>query len=70
MQPACVTHVQDDMVVVTDSEKVESSVKSNLRLLRAHHPNLCMTCEASGKCEVLRFFCYLFNVFLVSRFNL
>eukprot|EP00475_Leptophrys_vorax_P025012 TRINITY_DN3483_c0_g1_i1.p1 TRINITY_DN3483_c0_g1~~TRINITY_DN3483_c0_g1_i1.p1 ORF type:complete len:588 (-),score=152.61 TRINITY_DN3483_c0_g1_i1:376-2139(-) len=49
--PSCVAKVSEGLSVLTDSPEVRSSVKSNLELLRAKHPNVCMTCDANGRCE-------------------
>ena len=50
--PACASPVEEDMEISTDSTEVKKSIRSNLALLKSHHPKLCMTCEANGSCEV------------------
>jgi len=51
LTPACATEVRDGMVISTNSERVQRSVKFNLALLLANHPNDCMTCNQNNKCE-------------------
>lgn len=51
LSPACATYVTDGMVIRTNSERVNRSVKFNLALLLSNHPNDCMTCDANGRCE-------------------
>ncbi len=52
LQPACATALIDGMDVQTDTDDVRSNIQSVLSLLRANHPNDCMTCESNGRCEV------------------
>lgn len=52
LQAACVTQATDGMEVITNSEKVISSRKLSLQLMLANHPQDCITCEASGECEL------------------
>ncbi len=52
LQPACVTQVQDGMVIRTGSERVDNARKINLSLILSRHPNDCMTCESNGSCEL------------------
>jgi predicted molibdopterin-dependent oxidoreductase YjgC len=52
LQAACVTQVVDGMEIDTKSEKVINSRKLSLQLMLANHPQDCITCEASGDCEV------------------
>lgn len=49
--PACVTAVEEGMVVETNTPAVEQTVRFNLQTLRARHPNQCMTCDVNGHCE-------------------
>lgn len=39
------------MKVQTDTTAVLDNIRSVLSLLRANHPNDCMTCESNGRCE-------------------
>jgi len=52
LQAACVTQVWDGMEIETDSEKAIASRKLSLSLMLANHPQDCITCEASGECEL------------------
>lgn len=52
--PSCVTQVEDDLVVETSNANVEHNVRQELQWLRSRHPNACMTCRASGNCELQR----------------
>jgi predicted molibdopterin-dependent oxidoreductase YjgC len=52
LQAACVTQVIDAMEIFTNSEKVNISRKLSLQLMLANHPQDCITCEASGECEL------------------
>lgn len=58
---ACVFPVRQGMVIETDSEKVQESRKTILELLLSDHPNACMTCQATGACE-LQDLAYRFRV--------
>ncbi|MEJ5348077.1 MAG: molybdopterin-dependent oxidoreductase [Desulfosoma sp.] len=49
---ACVFPARQGMVIETDSEKVQESRKTILELLLSDHPNACMTCQATGACEL------------------
>jgi formate dehydrogenase alpha subunit len=49
---ACVFPVRQGMVIETDSEKVQEARKTILELLLSDHPNACMTCQATGECEL------------------
>eukprot|EP01024_Parvocaulis_polyphysoides_P027104 TRINITY_DN2462_c0_g3_i2.p1 TRINITY_DN2462_c0_g3~~TRINITY_DN2462_c0_g3_i2.p1 ORF type:complete len:401 (-),score=39.57 TRINITY_DN2462_c0_g3_i2:5-1183(-) len=51
LKPACATPVWKGLEVNTDNEKVLSNIHGVLKMLRANHPNDCMTCEANGRCE-------------------
>ncbi len=52
LQAACVTNVWDGMRVWTNTERVKNSRKLTLELMLANHPQDCLTCEASGSCEL------------------
>ncbi len=52
LQAACVTEVQEGMVVHTQTETVMRDRKLNLELMLANHPMECLTCEANGDCEL------------------
>ena len=49
---ACVYPVRDGMVIETDSAKVIEARRMILDLLLSDHPNDCMTCYATGECEL------------------
>jgi len=48
----CVFPVRSGMVIETESEKVLESRKTIMELLLSDHPNDCMTCYATGECEL------------------
>jgi predicted molibdopterin-dependent oxidoreductase YjgC len=52
LSPACVTGVWDGMEVLTDSPRVVKSRRKTLELMLANHPQDCLTCDASGACEL------------------
>jgi predicted molibdopterin-dependent oxidoreductase YjgC len=52
LQAACVTQVTNGMEIETHNEKVTNSRKLSLQLMLANHPQDCITCEASGECEL------------------
>ena len=58
---ACVFPVRQGMVMETDSEMVNESRRTILELLLSDHPNACMTCQATGECE-LQDLAYRFQV--------
>jgi len=58
---ACVFPVRNGMVIETDSEKVMESRRTIMELLLSDHPNDCMTCYATGECE-LQDMAHLYNV--------
>ncbi len=58
---ACVFPVREGMVIETDSEMVRDSRRTILELLLSDHPNECMTCQATGECE-LQDLAYRFRV--------
>ena len=49
---ACVYPVRNGMVIETDSEKVQEARCTIMDLLLSDHPNDCMTCYATGECEL------------------
>ena len=61
LAPACVTEVQDGMVIDTESPAVVEARKANLELLLANHPLDCMTCQKTGECK-LQDYAYRYNV--------
>jgi formate dehydrogenase alpha subunit len=52
LQPACTYPVTEGMVVHTDTPNVHNSRRFVLELLLSDHPLDCMTCEATGSCEL------------------
>jgi NADH-quinone oxidoreductase subunit G len=48
--PGCQTPVTDQMVVVSDSEKVKAAQKATLEYLLLDHPLDCPTCDQAGEC--------------------
>ncbi len=52
LQAACVTTVAEGMEIETESDKVVASRKLSLQLMLANHPQDCLTCNASGECEL------------------
>jgi predicted molibdopterin-dependent oxidoreductase YjgC len=61
LQAACVTAVQEGMVVHTESPAVVESRKTILELLLANHPNDCLTCSKAGQC-LLQKYAYEYQV--------
>ena len=49
---ACVYPVNDGMEIVTNSEKVQASRKTNLELLLSTHDQNCLSCVRSTDCEL------------------
>ncbi|NLI83113.1 MAG: molybdopterin-dependent oxidoreductase [Deltaproteobacteria bacterium] len=49
---ACVYPVRNGMVIQTDSPMVIEARKTIMELLLSDHPNDCMTCYATGSCEL------------------
>ncbi len=49
---ACVYPVRSGMVIETDSPKVLEARRTIMDLLLSDHPNDCMTCYATGECEL------------------
>ena len=54
---ACVYPVSEGMEVVTNSEKVMASRKTNLELLLSTHDQNCLSCVRSTDCELQRLCC-------------
>ena len=50
--PACNTQVVDGMVIRTNSPRVRSARRTNLRLILSQHDTSCTTCIRSGNCEL------------------
>jgi NADH-quinone oxidoreductase subunit G len=48
--PGCQTPVTDQMVIVSDSEKVKAAQKATLEYLLLDHPLDCPTCDQAGEC--------------------
>jgi predicted molibdopterin-dependent oxidoreductase YjgC len=61
LQAACATAVWDGMQVSTRSDRVVKSRRKTLELMLANHPQDCLTCDASGSCE-LQDLAYDYNV--------
>lgn len=52
LAPACVTECMPDMVVRTNSMRVINARRTVLELMLSDHPNDCLQCSKSGKCEL------------------
>ena len=52
LAPACVTECMPDMVVKTNSLRVINARRTVLELILSDHPNDCLKCAKSGKCEL------------------
>jgi len=52
LQAACVTQVSEGMEIETHNDKVIRSRSLSLQSMLANHPQDCITCEASGECEL------------------
>ena len=50
--PACVTKIQQGMVINTDSPRVIRNRKNIIRLLLSAHPESCVVCEKGNQCEL------------------
>lgn len=48
--PACNTQVEEGMVIRTNSPRVRSARRTNLRLILSEHNSTCTTCIRSGNC--------------------
>ena len=49
---SCTTPIQNDMKILTHSEKVLNARKTNVKLLIANHQNKCLTCAESKACKL------------------
>ncbi len=52
LMPSCISRVSDGMVVNTESDNVKRTRKGVLEYILSDHPLDCMTCEATGCCEL------------------
>ena len=52
LAPACITECMPDMVVKTNSARAINARKTVLELMLSDHPNDCLQCAKSGKCEL------------------
>ena len=52
LAPACITECMPDMVVKTNSLRAINARKTVLELMLSDHPNDCLQCPKSGKCEL------------------
>lgn len=52
LQAACVTPVWEGMDIETHSPKVVANRKLTLEMMLANHPMDCISCEATGHCEL------------------
>ena len=50
--PACNTQVEEGMVIRTNSPRVRSARRTNLRLILSEHNSTCTTCIRSGNCAL------------------
>lgn len=48
---ACTTPVEPDMVVRTDTDKIQELRRRILELILSEHPYICLICEQKDKCE-------------------
>lgn len=58
---SCSMKVSEGMVIQTHSDRVVEARKDILNMMWANHPNDCLTCEKSGKCELQKY-CYEYDV--------
>ncbi len=58
---SCVTKVEKEMKIKTNTPHINELVKTNLELIISDHPLDCMTCESCGNC-VLQDLAYLYNI--------
>lgn len=49
---SCTTPVTDGMVIRTDTAQIKKVRKTIVELILSNHPNECMICEVSGRCEL------------------
>lgn len=52
LAPACVTTVTEGLEIITNSQRARDARKNNLDLLLSDHPQDCLVCDKSGKCEL------------------
>lgn len=52
LQVSCITKISEGMEVCTESENVQTTRKGVLEYILSDHPLDCMTCEATGSCEL------------------
>lgn len=52
LQASCVTPVQDNMVVYTNSPVVRASRRTTLELILSNHPFVCPSCVRDKNCEL------------------
>jgi formate dehydrogenase major subunit/formate dehydrogenase alpha subunit len=52
LMAACATQVWEGMQVLSESERAIKSRRKTLELMLANHPQDCLTCDASGACEL------------------
>ena len=52
--PACVYPIAEGMEIQTNTEKVQASRRTNLKLILSTHNQTCLTCYRSGYCELQR----------------
>ena len=52
LAPACITECMPDMVVKTNSLRAVNARRTVLELMLSDHPNDCLQCPKSGKCEL------------------
>ena len=52
--PACVYPIAEGMEIYTNTEKVQASRRTNLKLILSTHNQTCLTCCRSGNCELQR----------------
>jgi len=52
--PACVYPISEGMEINTNTERVQSSRRTNLKLILSTHNQTCLTCYRSGICELQR----------------
>lgn len=49
---SCTTPLTEGMVVRTDSDQIRKIRKTVVELILSNHPNDCMVCEQTGRCEL------------------
>jgi len=49
---SCHTPVEENMIIVTESESIQSLRKNIIELVLTDHPLDCLTCEVNGNCEL------------------